>query len=373
MGRTTQTLLQSAQRWRRAVQRSAEVHGELEGVSLEWCNSLVGKGAQHIYDLFGHFWDDNRKCPVETLAPYQLDVWDDIINGDLLCCYLKGQKLGLTTWMHPITLYKALTSERGTTMFIVSQDMNIAIDHLNNLKNYMGQSPTLRPYLRTRPMRDAYGEIVRASGSTKTSAVIVNPEAPHDPDRQTRILAKSISAGQALISHRRVSYIHMSDISAAQISDHDMEQNFTRVITRLLNTGGKLVMESPPSIYRANLMTRVGFGVLDAHVSRHGKEVACGPDGEFHRDGRAYDEGYWRVRRMPTWDIGVGQGVISQETYDKVKGTTVAVEFERTCDASMRTGENRAFERGMADQVGDDEAAAVDRWLESVGGRGPEF
>jgi len=363
----------AARAWRDAVRREARVGASREGVSLEWCDSLRGMAPQQIYDLFGHFWDDTRRRPAPRLAPYQLDVWADIMGDTQLFEYLKGQKLGFTTFMHMLTVFRALTVDRGNSIYIVSQDMGIAIDHLNNLKNYMRQSRVLRPYLIERPMRDRYGEIVRATGSKTTKAVIANPEAPDDPDRQTVIYAKSIVAGQALISHRRVSYVHMSDISAAKLSDSDMEQNFTRVITRLLNTGGKLVMESPPSIYRANLMTRVGFGVLEAAIADQGKAAATGPDGEFHRDGRAYDYGDWRVRRLPTLEIGVGQGVITQKTYDLVKDNTVPVEFERTCDASMRTGENRAFDRGMADQVGPDATAVVESWLASVGGKGPSL
>ena len=341
----------------------------LDGTSLEWCESLPND-PQEVYDIFGHFWDDVRHRYAPRLARYQLEVWDDMMSNKY-CVYLKGQKLGFTTFMHMMTIWKALTTDRGNSMYIVSQDLNIAVMHLNALKTYMRNSPALAPYLIERPPVDELGRILKAGASKVRVAMIANPE---DPNRPTEIHAKSITADANLISHAHVSHIHMSDISAARMTEGEMEESLGKVMTRLLNTSGSMVVESPPSLHAHNVMTRIGFGVLD-EVRRRDGMGALGPDREFHRDGRAYQGELWRLRRLPTEDIGIRDGVVTQKTVDKMKKGMLSVVYERLCEASLHTGENRAFDRGMSDQV--DEGPTTDivnSWIQEGGNReGPAW
>jgi len=380
-------LAQAHAAWSDEVRRAVQPGAEAAGTSLEWCDSLPDD-PQELYRIFPKFWDDSTRDWAPRLARYQVDIWHDLMDNRF-GLYPKAQKLGLTSFLRQLTAYKALKTDRGNSMYIVSQNMDIAKMHLEALKDYFRSSPALRPYLIETPVRDEGGRLIRGSSSTSTEAVIANPE---HPTRFTRIYAKAIIGGQSLISHAHVSHIHMTDISAAEMTEERMEDNFGKTLSRLLNTRGSMVVESPPSLYPNGLMTRLLYRALDecrergvalddgtgtTALNRPQLELAAAagldavePDGEFARDGRAYHTRDWVLRRLH-WQVGVRDGTLTIDEVETERRKMHELTFERLMEARIRTGENRAYDRGMADQV--DEGATTDfvnDMLEKTGGYG---
>lgn len=375
----------AAREWHEAVRASVTHNVGLTGTSLEWCNSLPDD-PDAIYSLFGPFWDDDKKAWAASLTGYQRELWRELQDGRHHL-WMKAQKLGVTVFVLFYMVFIALTSHRGNTLYIVAQNNTMAEHHLERLKEYMRASPALRPYLVERPPRDEVGRLIRNGASTKSQAVIANPERPSRP---TRILTKAVKAGGSLISHAHVSFILMTDISAAVMSAEDMEDSFGKAETRLLNTRGTMVIESPPSIYPSGLMLRLGWKYLD-RAREEGMELDGGaatsaltagqldraremglevdePDGEFARDGRPYEMGRWTVRRLH-WQVGVRDGTITLDEVAANKEDEHGLTYERLMEASLRTGQNRAYDRGMADQV-DDGATTdmINSFLAKTGG-----
>lgn len=345
--------------WTASAKSLTQGRAGIDGTSLEWCDSLASMSAQEVYKEFGRFWSDRAKDYVADLAKYQLDVWDDL-EEFRFCVYLKAQKLGFTTFCHMYTIWRALTRDRGNSMYIVSQDMTISKMHLDALKNYMRNSPALLPYLVERPPRDETGRLLRGAASKSTVAVIANPERPSRP---TRIFAKAIVAGSSLISHANVSHIHMSDISAARMTEEDMENSFGRAVTRLLNTRGSMVIESPPSLYPNGLMTRIGWDVLD-WAQKGGLRLDA--DGEFLKDGTAYRHPDWLLRRLH-YDVGVRDGTLTKAEVNLQRRKMAKLSFDQLMEASLKTGEGKAFEDWMTAETSDDVADIGDRLYEWAG------
>ena len=321
--------------YRRTLSRRMSYHLGTAGTSVEFCESLPHE-AQAFYDVLGHFWNTHTKAYAPTLTPYQLDLWSDMQRSRFRF-YPKAQKLGVTAFELMIIIYKALTSDRGNSMYIVSQDMNMAMMHLDRLKTMLRDSPLLRPYLVERPPKDMYGVTMRSSASRTNVAVIANPGRPTRP---TRIYAKTITNEGNLISHTDVSHILMSDISAAVITKEKMESSFGGAVTRLLNTRGSMVIESPPSWSGDGLMNRLGFEIMDE----------LGMEEEFEPNGRLYESKYWYARRLH-WSLGVEHGLFSKEEVDADLVKMGAEGFKRYMEASMYTGQGTAFAPGMAEQV----------------------
>lgn len=380
-------LATAARAWGDAVRTHVQPNAGIDGTSLEWCNSLPND-PDAIYRLFGPFWDGGKQKWADALTPYQRELWRDIMEGRHHL-WFKAQKLGVTMFILFVMIYLALAPgrHRGNVFYLVAQNRTMAETHLERLKEYMRASPLLRPYLVERPPRDEVGRLIRNGSSTKSTAVIANPERPSRP---TRILCKTIESGGGLISHPDVVFIHMTDISAAEMSAEAMEDNFGKIESRLLNTRGNMVVESPPSLYPSGLMLRLGWKHLDSARER-GLQLDDGvntcalserdqkraremdfdidtPDGEFARDGRPYDMGAWRVRRLH-WQVGVRDGTITLDEVWQNRHDEHETTYERLMEASLRTGQNRAYDRGMADQV-DDGATTdmINSFLEQTGG-----
>jgi len=290
------------------------------------------RDAQGFYDLFGHFLNSKTGGTVSTLAPFQVAVWNDIFERRF-CCYPKSQKIGLTATFLMQNFFLAITRDRGREIFLVCQTEDKAVYQLGRLKKMLRDSPTFASWLVERPPRDMLGHIIRDVNSTTERAVIWNPDAPTRP---SVIWAVGINDVGPLVSNANVGHIHMSDISTAKATDIKISESFAAARSRLVNTEGTMVVESPPS-GNSGLMAKITYAVIDE----------LGLDGEPEGDGRRYLTERWLLRRFH-YSLGIRHGLFTEETIEAERSGPEGLtrgEFARFYEASMETDDDSAFRR----------------------------
>jgi len=325
-------LLQGPQRYLQEAKASLAA-GRLEFVPPD-ASVLDGMptDAQGFYDLFGHFLNSYTGERVPRLAPFQADCWGDVLERRY-SCYPKSQKIGMTATFLMQDCFLAITRDRGREIFLVCQNEDKAVYQLGRLKKMLRESPTFSRWLVERPPRDMLGHIMRDVNSTLDKAVIWNPDAPTRP---SVIWAVGINDVGPLVSNANVGHIHMSDISTAKATDMKISESFAAARSRLVNTRGTMVVESPPSGNRG-MMAKIIYSVIDD----------LGLDGEPEPDGRRYMTERWLLRRLG-YRLGIEHGLFTQEVIDAERsgpdGLTPG-EFARFYEASMATDDESAFDR----------------------------
>ena len=139
------------------------------------------------------------------------------------------------------------------------------------MKNLILNSETYRQFLITNP-----SELLLKEEKSKVSvAYLKNPDNPLKP---SRIIALGASEG-GVWSWKNVSKIHMSDIAATNLVDDS--GLFAAAFSRLANTDGNLVIETPPRgargrVYEIFEQIQKGESEFSLHIVKANQAVAAG-------------------------------------------------------------------------------------------------
>lgn len=189
--------------------------------------------AREFYKDFGYIRHPQTNGQVTELAPYQYDVWDNKAKTKLI---VKPQKSGMTTSILMEDFQIVVSRGRGKDILLVAQTAEHAIEHLYTLKRLIVDSSKYQKYLITKS-----AELYFKEEQTKVGVLFIkNPDNAYRP---TRIIARGFSH-QQLWSWKNICHIHMSDVVAAEIVDD--ESVYAAAKSRLANTNGTWIIESPP-------------------------------------------------------------------------------------------------------------------------------
>jgi hypothetical protein len=206
-----------------------------------------------FYGAFGYLIHPASGLPIERLAEYQLETWK-LFHHFRRILEIKTQKAGESTkWLiadfQLALLPKSHTmSCRGYDQLIVAQTKDHAKEHLRTLRKLIINSQKYNGWLIDRPQEiEEFGESslrnLMRSEQSKTSVIFIrNPDNEQAP---SRIIALGLDNPGALASWKNVKHIHMSDPTMA-IGDITEALNYA--VSRLANTNGSMVIESPPGL-----------------------------------------------------------------------------------------------------------------------------
>ena len=189
--------------------------------------------AIEFYNDFGPFIHSKTGLPVGEPTTYQIQEWNDPTKYKLI---IKSQKVGLSSWELRHDFNLALTKCKGKDILIIAQTQYHANEHLLTLKTDIINSEKYAKYL----IRDPSEFLFREQKTKVREIQIKNPD---NPLRPSRIIALGASEG-AVWSWKNVAHIHMSDIAANDLKDDS--PLFAAAFSRLANTGGTMLIETPP-------------------------------------------------------------------------------------------------------------------------------
>lgn len=197
---------------------------------------------QQFYQNIGLLEHPHTRQPVKKLTSYQLEAWRDAFRYRYRLV-VKSQKIGMTTTSLMEDFQRCLLpiehslSCRGKEILLIAQTHAMAKEHLMTLQYMIMNSDKYRNYLIL-----SAGEGNSSLEQTKaTQLYIYNPTNPKKP---TRIIALGPSAA-SIWSWKNVKHIHMSDVAAIE-SRIDDAPIFGAAFSRLANTNGTMLIESPP-------------------------------------------------------------------------------------------------------------------------------
>jgi len=232
-----------------------------------------------FYQDFGKLIHPYTGQEVQQLTEYQYNISSSPARNNLV---VKSQKVGITTSVLLDDFRISLTPNkgRGRDILIVGQTDRHASEHLQTLKRMIVDSQKYRKYLITQSKELFFKE-------EKTKVGILYIKNPSNPFRPSRIIGLP-PRESALWSWKNVYRIHMSDIAAANMLDDSGV--FAAAFSRLANTNGEMVIESPPRGQRGKF--------YELH--------------ELYKDGHNADFKVWTVLA----EDGKKAGLISQEFLD---------------------------------------------------------
>lgn len=193
----------------------------------------IPTGAIEFYNDFGPFIHSKTGKAVVQPTTYQIQEWDDPSKYKLI---IKSQKVGLSSWELRHDFNLSLTACKGKDILIIAQTQYHANEHLLTLKTDIINSVKYAKYL----IRDPSEFLFREQKTKVREIQIKNPD---NPLRPSRIIALGASEG-AVWSWKNVAHIHMSDIAANDLKDDS--PLFAAAFSRLANTGGSMLIETPP-------------------------------------------------------------------------------------------------------------------------------
>ena len=221
----------------------------LHSQSLKQIAQSIPSDPQLFYEDFGLLLHPRTKQPAPTLTSYQYEIWKHAAKYKLV---VKSQKVGLSTseLLHDFQL--ALTKCRGQDILLIAQTLKAAHEHLNTLKFMIASSEKYAPFLITRNAEMLFKEM-----QTKVGVAYI--ENPDNHNRPTRIIGVGAKEG-GVWSWKHIAHIHMSDVAIAPVVDDS--GLFAAAFSRLANTSGTMLIETPPagmrnSIYRIYMQSRL--------------------------------------------------------------------------------------------------------------------
>lgn len=248
-------------------------------VHREWMRRAEEKGAldvpldpQQFYEKIGLLPHPKTMKPVTRLAPYQIEV-SRAIQDYRRVVLIKSQKIGISTSILmtdfqlailPSTDYRSC---RGYEILVVAQSLDAARQHIDTLRRMISNSDVYRDYLITEPMTEV--GLNRDEVSKVERLYIYNPD---NPRRPTRIIGRGPKE-RTLWSWKNVKHVHMSDIA---VVNEDYTGAVHTVLTRLANTDGSMVIETPPSPQGPT------GKIYDIWQKAHDKTDLENPEGQFH-------------------------------------------------------------------------------------------
>jgi len=266
--------------------------------------------AQNFYHDFGLLVHPSTGLPVQQLTQYQQQIWDSTAKYRLV---VKSQKVGLSTSALLEDFQRAITKPaRGKDILVISQTQYHANEHLLTLKTHIINSEKYRKYLIREPSELLFKE-------EKTKVKVAYIKNPDNHLRPSRIIALGASEG-AVWSWKNVAHIHMSDIAANDLKDDS--PLFAAAFSRLANTGGTMLIETPPrgprgkvfEIYQQALSHQNEFALFHVTAQEAVKEGLISQaflDEEKRRLGALYPQYY------ESEFIAVSGNLFSQAAIDK--------------------------------------------------------
>lgn len=237
-----------------------------------------------FYNDFGPFIHSKTGLPVGQPTTYQVQEWNDPSKYKLI---IKSQKVGLSSWELRHDFNLSLTKCKGKDILIIAQTQYHANEHLLTLKTDIINSEKYAKYL----IRDPSEFLFREQKTKVREIQIKNPD---NPLRPSRIIALGASEG-AVWSWKNVAHIHMSDIAANDLKDDS--PLFAAAFSRLANTGGTMLIETPPRGPRGRI-----FEIYQQAISQQQDTI----------------EGRFKVFHVTAQDA-VKEGLITQEFLDEEK------------------------------------------------------
>lgn len=247
--------------------------------------------AQAFYQDFGLLTNPATRKPSPNLTPYQREIWNDKSKYRLV---VKSQKVGITTSALLEDFQRSITSPaKGKDILIIAQSQRHANEHIRTLKYLIFNSEKYSRYLIT-----SIGEFTPQFKEEKTKvhvAYILNDDNLAAP---TRIIG--LGANESGVwSWKNVAHIHMSDIAASTAKDDS--GLFAAMFSRLANTNGTLLIESPPRGPKGQIY----------QIYTESKTAAANAQGETQ-------ESQFKVFEVPAREA-VASGLISQQFLDGEK------------------------------------------------------
>jgi hypothetical protein len=184
---------------------------------------------------------------------------------------LKSQKVGITTSCLLEDFQDSITRYKGRDILIIAQTQAHSNEHLRTIKNLILNSEKYRQFLITNP-----SELLLKEEKSKVSvAYIKNSDNPLKP---SRIIALGANEG-SVWSWKNVSKIHMSDIAATNLVDDS--GLFAAAFSRLANTDGNLLIETPPRgargrVYEIFEQIQKGESEFNLHIVKANEAVTAG-------------------------------------------------------------------------------------------------
>jgi cellobiose-specific phosphotransferase system component IIB len=239
-------------------------------IKSSFSNLNIPLDPQEFYKDFGLLLHPKTGEFVSNLTNYQYQIWKDKYNSKYRLV-LKSQKVGLSTSILLENFQDSITRYKGKDILIIAQTTSHANEHLRTLKNLILNSEKYRQFLITNP-----SELLLKEEKSKVSvAYIKNPD---NPLRPSRIIALGASEG-SVWSWKNVSKIHMSDIAATSLVDDS--GLFAAAFSRLANTDGSLIIETPPRgargrVYEIFEQIQKGESEFSLHIVKADQAVQAG-------------------------------------------------------------------------------------------------
>lgn len=228
---------------------------------------------QEFYKDFGYLLHPKTGEFVDKLTDYQYKIWKND-NQAKYRVVIKSQKVGLSTSSLLEDFHKALTTCKGKDILIIAQTQGHANEHLRTLKNLVLNSEKYRQFLITNP-----SELLLKEEKTKVGvAYIKNPDNALQP---SRIIALG-SSESSVWSWKQVGHIHFSDITASKLVDDS--SLFAAAFSRLANTDGTMLIETPPrrpvgkvyEIYEKYYLNKEKSDLFDITIVKVSEAVKAG-------------------------------------------------------------------------------------------------
>lgn len=201
----------------------------------ETINIMIPSDPEKFYQDFGLLKHPLTHQPVKHLTPYQFQIWRDGFRYRYREV-IKSQKVGLSTSALMEDFHHSITNCRGQEILIISQSLDLAKDHLYTLRKMIRGSKKYSQFLIDKP-----NDFLLRDEVTKVMTLYIRN--PDDPFKPTRIIGLGPRPG-SIWSWKEVAHIHMSDIAAAPLIDDS--EVFGAAFSRLANTNGTILIESPP-------------------------------------------------------------------------------------------------------------------------------
>lgn len=201
----------------------------------ETINITIPSDPEKFYQDFGLLKHPLTHQPVKHLTPYQFQIWRDGFRYRYREV-IKSQKVGISTSALMEDFHHSITNCRGQEILIISQSLDLAKDHLYTLRKMIKGSKKYSQFLIDKP-----NDFLLRDEVTKVMTLYIRN--PDDPFKPTRIIGLGPRPG-SIWSWKEVAHIHMSDIAASPLIDDS--EVFGAAFSRLANTNGTILIESPP-------------------------------------------------------------------------------------------------------------------------------
>ena len=246
---------------------------------------------------------------------------------------------------------RLLPEHAGFDMLLVGQNQTMADEHLLNAKKWMLGSPTLKPFLITRP------ENRFRLREEKSKMKMMYIENPYEPENPARIISIGFAESLAY-SWEKIDRLHVSD--PGQNSRKNQISFFSGLFSRLSNTEGDIKIEGVAS-QRHGYFWDLCRKLFPEHISDEYEDIEdiLDPDRgrelemeEFQTMSTSFD------KMFLTADDGLKVGIITKAWLEYAKGIMPYEEYLRIYYCKFTKQEGAIFDSikvGEHDSLGAEE------------------